>query len=279
MTYRSLLVLLDHSPLGEARTQAAITLARTFECHLVGLAPTGLVDMPVSTQNAASLADYATLAWNTLRAEAAVAVEQFTQACRSAGLSSFESLADDDSRARSLVSHALCSDLTLLTQADPSADDGHAARDMLEQVILHSARPTLVLPYAGRTDTIGRNVMVAWNNSREAARAVSDALPFLRRATTVQVVAWNEGRGSDEALSGSLESLQRWLGWQGVSAEMRIEKTSIAICEAMLSRAADLSADLIVMGAYGHSRWSERVLGGATRGLLDSMTVPVLMSH
>ncbi len=279
MTYRSLLVLLDPTPLCDTRTQAAIKLAKTFESHLVGLAPTGLVDMPVATQNAASLAEYATLAWNTLRAQADLSVERFRQACREAGLSSYESLADDEGRARSLITHALCSDLTLLTQADPAAGDGRATREMLEQVIMHSARPTLVLPYAGRIDSVGRSIMVAWNNSRESARAVSDALPFLRRAETVEVVAWDESRGTEETLPQSLESLQRWLTWQGVSAEMHVEKTSIHVCEAMLSRAADLSADLIVMGAYGHARWSERVLGGATRGLLDAMTVPVLMSH
>jgi len=279
MTYRSLLVLLDSSPLGDTRTQVAIGLAKAFESHLVGLAPTGLVDMPVATQNAASLAEYTTLAWNTLRAEAAQSVERFRDACRSAGLKSFEALADDEGRARSLITHALCSDLTLLTQADPASADGRATREMVEQVVMHSARPTLVLPYAGRFESVGRNVMVAWNNSREAARAVTDALPFLRRATSVQVVSWDETRGSEDTLPQSLDSLERWLNWQGVSAEVHVEKTSIHVCEAMLSRAADLSADLIVMGAYGHARWSERILGGATRGLLDAMTVPVLMSH
>ena len=76
-----------------------------------------------------------------------------------------------------------------------------------------------------------------------------------------------------------LDALQHWLMWQGVSADVRIETTGVDIADAMLSRAADFGADLIVMGAYGHARWAERVLGGATRGLLASMTVPVLMSH
>jgi nucleotide-binding universal stress UspA family protein len=122
--------------------------------------------------------------------------------------------------------------------------------------------------------------MVAWDDSREAARAVSDALPLLRRAGQVQVVSWNEaGTEADTRLNERMDALRQWLTWQGVPAETRVETTAVSISDAMLSRAADLGADLVVMGAYGHSRWTERVLGGATRGLLTSMTVPVLMSH
>ena len=132
----------------------------------------------------------------------------------------------------------------------------------------------------GSADSIGGRVMVAWDDSRESARAVSDALPLLRLATRVEVVSWADAATVEAAaLPRRLQALQPWLAWQGVSAELSIETTGHGIADAMLSRAADLSADLIVMGAYGRSRWAERVLGGATRGLLASMTVPVLMSH
>ena len=279
MTYRSLLVLLDSSPLCATRVDSAIRIATSFEAHLVALAPTGIVDMPVATESAASLAEYVTLARNTLRAEAAQSVEAFRQSCRAAGFQSFETHVDDEGKARSLVSHAHCSDLTVLSQADPSSPGYAAMRETVEQVILYSARPTLVLPYAGRFDQLGSIAMVAWDNSREAARAVSDALPFLRHAEAVHVVSWQEQRDDEDGMRPSLDALQRWLMWQGVTAEIHVERSSIAIAQAMLSRAADLRADLIVMGAYGHARWSERLLGGATRGLLESMTVPVLMSH
>jgi nucleotide-binding universal stress UspA family protein len=104
---------------------------------------------------------------------------------------------------------------------------------------------------------------------------VWDALPLLRIAERVQVVAWKEGTAGDAPQLPQLDAVHRWLRWHGVEAEVRVEATGIAIAEAMLSRAADLGADLIVMGAYGHRRWTERVLGGATRGLLASMTMPV----
>ncbi|MEO5695743.1 MAG: universal stress protein [Burkholderiaceae bacterium] len=280
MTYRSLLVLLDRDPLCAERTAVAIRLAKSLDCHLVGVAPTGLIDMPASPEAAASLAEFAALAWDSLRDQANQAAKGFRDACRAAGLKSCEAVVDEAEKAVSVVHHAHCSDLTLLTQADPTAAGSGAAQEFVEQVVLYSARPTLILPYAGHFDTIGSRGLVAWDDSREAARALSDALPLLRLARQVRVLSWNEaGTGDDDSLRHRLEALRQWLLWQGVPAEVGVETTGIGIAEAMLSRAAELEADLIVMGAYGHSRWAERVLGGATRGLLASMTVPVLMSH
>jgi nucleotide-binding universal stress UspA family protein len=278
MTYRSLLVHVNHDESCSARTKAAIRLAKDLDCHLVGLAPTGLIDIPVFAEATTAFNEFATLAWDTLRDRAQLAAHRFRNDCEAAELKSFEALIDASEAALSLVQHAHCSDLSVLTQADPGAPGHSEAQALVEQVVLHSARPTLILPYAGRFDARFDTAMVAWDDSREAARALSDALPLLRRATTVNVVGWNE-RGADKTLRPRLDALHKWLMWQGVSAEVDVETTEIGIAEAMLSRAADLNADLIVMGAYGHARWAERMLGGATRGLLASMTVPVLMSH
>ena len=278
MTSRSLLVLLDQDPLGAARTAHAVRLARELDCHLVGVAPTSLVDLPGSPEAAATLAELAARVWDTLREQAQQATQQFDAACRSAGLASFESVVDEDDKAASLVHHAHCSDLTLLTQADPSSPAHRSTREVVEQVVLHSARPTLILPYAGRFERIGRRALVAWDDSREAARALADALPLLRRAEFVKVMTWSPAEAASAARA-RLDALQRWLMWQGVVAEVQADTSPVDITDTILSRAADLNADLLVMGAYGHARWAERVLGGATRGLLDAMTLPVLMSH
>ena len=279
MTYRSLLVFLDQDPLCAARTQVAIQLAKALDCHLIGVAPTGLIDLPVSQQMDPSLEKLSATAWSALRGHAEQAAERFRQQCRAAGVKSVEAVTDESDKARSLVRHAHCSDLTVMTQADPNAPGHRVAQALVEQVVLYGARPTLILPYAGRFATLGSNVLVAWDDSREAARALSDALPLLRLAKRVQVLSWSEGGTDDKTLRPRLDALSQWLKWQGVLADLRVETTDIGIADAMLSRAADLSADLIVMGAYGHARWTERVLGGATRGLLATMTVPVLMSH
>jgi len=280
MTYRSLLVLIDHTSACAARTQCAMQLAKDLDCHLVGLAPTDLIDLPAAPKAAASLNEYAALVWDALRDQAERAADAFRDACHAAEVKSFEAVIDEASKVESLVRHARCSDLTVLTQADPSAPNFVAAKALVESVILHSARPTLVLPFAGRFESIGSRVLVAWNDSREAARAVSDALPMLLRAKQVEVATWSEGATVDDKTTlAQLDALQKWLIWHGVSARTQVEPVGAGIADAMLSHAADTNADLIVMGAYGHSRWAERVLGGATRGLLASMTVPVLMSH
>ena len=281
MTYRSLLVLLDRNPSCEARMRTAIGLAGKFGCHLVGLAPTGLVDVPMPIETTAGLAEFAADMRGVLRSEAEQAARRFRDVCREARMESFEAIVDESDKALSLVHHARCSDLAVLTQADPGARDHRAAQALVEQVVLAGARPTLVLPHAGGFDIVGSCVLVAWDDSREASRALSDALPLLRLAGRVHVESWSEGPDDhdDKALRRRLDALHGWLARQGVCAELRIEPADSRVAEAMLSRASDLGADLIVMGAYGHSRWAERVLGGATHGLLASMTVPLLMSH
>ena len=281
MTYRSLLVLLDQGPQRAARSDAAIRLAKALDCHLVGLAPIGL-SMPVAAEATASGSDFAALGQGTPRDQAERTTERFREECRTAGVKSFEATVDEADIASSLVRHAHCSDLTILTKADPAAPDHRTAQDQVEHVVLYSARPTLILPYAGRFDTIGTigtNVMVAWDDSRAAARALSDALPLLRLAKHVQVVTWKEdGVNGDKVLRARCDELRQWLVRHDVSADVSIETTDIDVVDAMRSHAADLRTDLIVMGAYGHTR-SSHVQDGTTRGLLAAISVPVLFSH
>ena len=287
MIYHSILVLLDQGPQCAARSQAAMRLAKALDCHLQGVAPVGLIGLPVPVpvpaQATATLSDLAARGADTLHDQAERTAERFRQECRAAGVKSFEAVIDESDKASSLVRHAHCNDLTILTKADPAAPDHRLTQDLVEHIVLHSARPTLILPYASRFDTIGTigtNVLVAWNDSREAARALSDALPLLRLAKHVQVVIWNEGGANDDdTLRLRFDALHQWLTRHGVSADVGVETTDIGIVGSMLSRATDLKTDLIVMGAYGHHPSTAHMLGGTTRGLLAAITVPVLMSH
>lgn len=279
MNYRSLLVLLDHEGACAARSKLAMRLARERDCHLVGLAPTGLIDLPAATQAAAPLAEYATLAWDALRDQAEDAAQRFRDECQRAGLKSYEAVIDEADKAPSLVRHAHCSDLVVLTQARRDPQD-KATQVLVEEVVLYSARPTLVLPHTGRFDGAGSKVLVAWDDSREAARALNDALPILLQAQQVQLVYWKKTDvPEDETLRPRLDAVSRWLMWHGVASEVSIESSDRRLADAMLSRASGMGADLIVMGAYGHARWAERVLGGATRDMLATSTLPLLMSH
>jgi len=281
MTYRSLLVLLDAHPACDARTDAAIRLAKSFDCHLSGLAPTGVIDLPAVPGSASSLQHLYEQTWDLLREQAEIVAQRFRDMCQRAGVRSFDTAVEEGDKPSSLLRHSNCNDLVLVSRADDPAER-RPTHDLVEQVVMQSACPTLILTDSSRVPSLGKTVLVAWDDSREASRALRDALPLLRAAEQVHVLSWDEKdkRGPHQALRERLHALARWLERQGVeNAQPRVEAASGGISEAMLARAADLQADLIVMGAYGHARWAERLLGGATHGLLDKATVPLLMTH
>ena len=173
------------------------------------------------------------------------------------------------------VQAALVHDLVVLGQRDPAQGwGGELPGDLVESVVVGSGRPVLVVPYTGKLDGFGSVAMIAWKPTRESARAIDAALPLLRAAREVHLVAW----GDDAAASADavVQHLQRHGVPAGLHASHVVPQE---IGEALLSQAADLSANLLVMGCYGHSRAREFVVGGATRTLLQSMTLPVLMAH
>ena len=175
------------------------------------------------------------------------------------------------------VRHA---DLVILGQVDPAHPPPPAGRQLVEDVLMTSGRPILVIPYIGRFDTFGTNILVGWNNSREAARAMNDAIPLLAKAASVTILEANPiGRklASDDATSADIT---RHLARHRISAKTaRTSMDRMSASDALLSYAADVSADLLVVGGYGHSRLRELILGGVTRELLQHMTLPVLMAH
>ena len=138
----------------------------------------------------------------------------------------------------------------------------------------------MIVPYAGRFDTVGSNVLVAWNATREAARAVNDAMPILQKAEKVTVLSINPPSEEAGGPVWPAADIALHLARHGVKAEASSTVShEIDVGNAILSRAADFGSDLIVMGGYGHSRQREFILGGVTRTLLGHMTVPVIMSH
>lgn len=280
MTYRSLLVLLDDDPLCAARVKVAIDLARHFEAHLTGLAPTGLVELPISVEAATVVTELAQAAQAELGDRARAAAQAFDAACVAAKLSACRSVVLEAEPADALLQQAHSHDLIVLTQPDPAETGYTMRRAVVERLVLFNARPTLLIPYAGTVEAPFQNALVAWDGSREADRAIADALPFLRKARSVDVAAWREsGLLAETTPQAELEALREWLARHGVTATVRNEVASAPIADAILSRTADLDTDLLVMGGYGHTRWTERLLGGATRGVLATMTVPVLMSR
>lgn len=149
-----------------------------------------------------------------------------------------------------------------------------------EDIVTAAGRPVLVVPYAGEFPAVGRRVLIAWDGSREAARAAHDALALLRKAELVTLITVGDSERRSERNGAALARMLRNLDRHGLTA--RTEETvtgDLRVSDVLLSRAADFGADLIVAGAYHHSQLRESLFGGVTRDLLERMTVPVLMSH
>jgi len=166
-------------------------------------------------------------------------------------------------------------DLAVVGQAQ--REHGASEELMIEGALFESGRPLIVVPYIQKQGLTLQRVVVCWDGGRTAARAVNDALPFLKRAAAVEILVVAEPRKHVQVTGARLsEHLSR----HGVTVEIkRITKGSIGVEATILSHVADTSADFVVMGGYGHSRLREFILGGVTRNILTSMTVPVLMSH
>jgi len=167
-------------------------------------------------------------------------------------------------------------DLTITNQIDPDNVDAPRKRSLPVELVMQSGHPMLAVPYAGSFAAMGKRILIAWDDSREATRAVSNAMPFLQRADIASVLSINP-RQADHIAGFDISNL---MARHGVKTEaIRTVPGDVSVGDLLLPEAADLSADMIVMGAYGHSRIREFILGGASQHILASMTVPVFMSH
>jgi nucleotide-binding universal stress UspA family protein len=182
--------------------------------------------------------------------------------------------------ANNVIALAALADLVVLGQPDPDAEPLGVLGPRPAEIVLGAGRPVLVVPYVGGFAEIGKRVLVAWNGSREATRALHDAMFALERAEAVTVIEIEPQPAAPGTAEIRAADVAAALSRRGIAASAETETASdIAVGDLLLSRAADLAADLLVMGAWGHSRLREYVLGGVSRSLLQHMTLPVLMAH
>ncbi|MGE5547657.1 MAG: universal stress protein [Solirubrobacterales bacterium] len=275
MAFKDILVHVDDGAQCRARVELAGRLAETEGAHLIGL----------NVRTRAVLPQF-------VRSQYGVQIEEirqnFNAQATEKARAAFDSVPHphgvtaewrdvEGELAPTVALHARYADITVIGQG---AGGDNNERPLVDAVVLDVGRPVLVVPQGGTFATVGRKVLVAWNGSREATRAVHDALPILKRAELAHVIAVNPtgGMAGHGDVPGADICLH--LSRHGVNAVCEhVRAEDLDIGQMLLSRAADEQADLIVMGAYGRSRLSELVLGGATRHLLRNMTVPVLMSH
>lgn len=278
MHLKNILVHVDDSRHCASRLSVAASLAQEHDAHLTGIYV--LTPPYIPGYMAAQVSAEVFEVQAGLAAEAAAKAEAlFHKQADAVGVIQ-EWRTADGYAADAVTMHARYADLVILGQPDPDEDETATTRNLPGEVVLEAGRPVLIVPYAGRFPTVGKTVLVAWNGSREAARAVNDALPLLHNARSVSVLNINpeSGEESDNDFPGADIALH--LSRHGVTVEAAPSYgNDIDVGDVLLSRAADLSADLIVMGGYGRSRFRELVMGGASRHILHHMTCPVLMSH
>jgi nucleotide-binding universal stress UspA family protein len=276
MTYKTILVHLNDSRRVERVLEPAAQLAARFDSHLIGFHAYSAV--PASPIPMASSALGSIVAAERRNSEViADTFKRITSGKPYVAEWQLQKVPHVD-LADVVMERGRVADLIVAGQTDPEWDLS-PLMDFPERLALESGRPVLVIPYAGRYATVGRRVVIAWKRSRETARAVFDALPLLREAEAVHILEIKDHAEDANTLARDT-AIAAALGRHGIKPEVRTSTASdISVGDEILSRASDLDADLLVMGAYGHSRFRELVFGGATRHIAWHMTLPTLLSH
>jgi nucleotide-binding universal stress UspA family protein len=271
MAYQTILIHLNDKRRAQQLLEPACFLARSFGSHLIGLhvypnlSEPPFTGQPIGTALAVQLRE----SEDVLAVFSKMTLNQtFTSEWRAVE-------APGSDVGETVVGYARYADLIVAGQADPDWPLSPIL-DFPERLAVEGGRPVLVIPYAGRYPEIGRNAVIAWKATREAARAVFDALPLLKSARNVQILEVNKDIGGTVPDTEIAAALSR----HGIKASHRVSGAAdITTGDEILSRLADAVADLLVMGAYGHSRMREFVLGGVTRHIARHMTAPTLWSH
>ena len=280
MSIKTILVSLNHTERNAAVLKVATALADKHDAHLIGLyvIPAVYVHPGISLH---ATTDVIEMGRKFFEQHADATEELFNATLERGGFRGEWRKADGMSHlvATSVVEHGRQADLIVVSQGGLNSDDG-AEADFAERVILESGRPVIVVPNAGNFETVAENAVIGWNATRESARAAFEALPLLASGSKAHIT-WvdSELRNFDSAALPGAELATSYArhGVNVISEPMTAPDIDPA--DALLNRTSDVGADLLVMGAYGHSRLREFVFGGATRKILDQMTVPVLMSH
>ncbi len=280
MTFKNILLHMDASDRCEERLKVAGALALAYDAHLTGLYVTPEPFYPMYAESAYFPEDLLDNFEKEEKENCEASEKNFRDYADGQGIKN--EWHTEQGPLSSIVSkHARYADLTVLGKG--SVDDPKHYPDpfLAEDVVMQSGRPVLIIPNAGHFEGFGKRIMVCWNGSREAVRAVNDAMPFLKAADKVTILVVNpENPASGDHGDIPSADIALYLARHGIKAEAASTKTDQGdVGEIILSRAFDADADMIVAGAYGHSRTREWILGGVTKTLIHESAVPVFASH
>jgi nucleotide-binding universal stress UspA family protein len=275
--FKDIVVNLSAGKSGKIVGDYAISIASRLEAHITGIATAFVPDIQRAGMAFLSVEKIEALRRDNEAATETI-VEWFAAATASAGVSAEKRVlrANMSYAADHFGRIARRFDLAIVGQVEP---DGSPVQAMVcESTLFESGRPMIIVPYVQTAPLKLDRIMVCWDGSRPAARAIADAMPFLKRAKNVEVVSVTSERGKQNETEGA--DMGDHLARHGLKVEVtRIMRGELDVEDVLLSHAADSDADFMVMGGYGHSRLREFVLGGVTRSILRTMTVPTLMSH
>lgn len=279
MSYKTLLLCLTDADNAKRISEVGVLLARKFDAHLIGLHVMQSLDIypgvtiPVSSQ-------VQTAYQKEQIAEAEEVEEIFRKATEPEDFISEWRCVESRSltAAERIIKHARCADLTIVQQPDSEherADELTIQRELIEG----AGSPVLVIPGYGEVNDIGKRILIGWSGTRESTRATHDALPFLQQADSVNIFWISKRKKPDPYLSDSAREMAAALHRNGANVDIsqRVD-TEVPIGDQILNEVADTGADLIVSGAYGHSRIYDFMIGATTPHLMRHMTAPVLFS-
>jgi len=280
MEITNIVVHVDGSERAAERVKLANHIAQESDAHITGVFVIPDPYVPAYMAGGYFPAEIFEQQREEAKAEAETAQKMFADLTGKAGVKT-EWRSEEGMVSNVVARHARYADLAVVGKGDIDDPVKYPYPELAADLVMTCGRPVLVVPNAGRFDSVGKRVLVCWNASREATRAVNDALPLLRQADKVTVLAVNPQKASSGD-HGDIPSadISLHLARHDIKAEAASTVAEgIEIADVILARASDFGADMIVSGAYGHSRTREWVFGGVTESLLRNMTVPTLLSH
>ncbi len=279
MAFKTILVHVDETKQAADRIRFAARMALDCDAHLIGASTTGMSQQffrHIAADDATpDLEKFA----ESLRKRAHQTLDKFESITRELGLASVERRVIEEEVSSGLAMHARYCDLSIIGQTDPHDSARNVNAKFPEIIVLESGGPVLILPYHYDYRYSGKRILIAWNASPAIRKAIQFSLPILQHAEVVNVAILNaethpeifgEAPGTDIAL---------YLARHGIKVEIIQRSVRASVGSALISMAEELESDLIIMGCYGHARLREIVLGGTTRTVFKSMTVPVFMTH
>ena len=277
MTYANILVHVDNGEHAAQRVQFAIRLAQQQSAHLVGLACGGLPYVPAEISRTLGR-DWVEGRLAEMREEAARQARAFEAVAGGQGLRGVEARSALGTTTELLLLNGRYADLVVLSRPEAASPDNGLGYDDTAEVLLGIGRPVALVPGSWSDAPVGKRIALAWSATRESARAVTDALPLLKAADEVDVLVFNPAKAGGHGAEPGAD-IATYLARHGVRITVHNEATQVDVGNSLLSRLADLGSDLLVMGAFGHSRLRQLVLGGVSETVLRSSPIPVIMSH